>query len=331
MTRVNSDLLAASTATNALRTSIEGYVPKDPNPRLNLAERFAVKRALNEYLRTDKYALTPATGGGAMMPAEVIAPAPSTVPSNAFEHAHNLLDIGVIEVARPVTIGLPVLDADGGGEVTQGQTGDTEPSTDGMIEMVPRVFSSGSVWFSNTLLEGSVDLVETLIPTMERVKDRAVERSIALTIAADAAITQNVTTAAPATITYAELVALAQSLPSRFAEERFTVLSPTAYDAAERLNDADGRPLLSRNPLTGVLEVVGVPILRCRGFGTLAASHVIGACVSLLGFRMSVNTNYRIARMITPSRPDQFGVRLFADHNFGWVPAAVVKLTTAAS
>lgn len=305
--------------------------------------RAVYARELGDYIRTGvagemmrrhTFTLTSGSGGDALLPRELLPPV-RIDGANPFRSAHWWHGVAVPSSTDTTPLAVPVLDIEAGGEVAEnaGSESAHNAANENGILTPTRTFQSGSLWISNTLLGAAgFDLVAALAPRLEFIREWAMARAIAAALVADAGVTQAAATSTPTGLTYADLLGLAEALPDRFDPMRFIVLSRAAHAAAGRLLDSAGLPLVPRDPnRPGVLLIAGVPAFRLPGgFEAFTADNVIGVVASLVGFVLRDVDLTRVVRMSAPTRPDQTGVNVIGYAGYGWDPAAVAKLRTAA-
>ena len=277
-----------------------------------------------------------------LLPDELLASQGPAV-RNAIRRAISLLSLAPLETTRPHELSIPALPAIEGGVLAHADPGplvgaewtvdsvENDPAT--VIPLNTKTYRSATAYISNSYIgvNAGFDIVHYVQQDLFPSKEAALEADAFARIIADDAITQQVTLAADDAVTIAKLRALARSLPDRFDVRKAIFLSRSAFESAEDLADGNGRPLLGRHrDDPDCLELDGVPILKTLSLDALGtADHVVGACISFAGAKLRDVTNPRLTKYSeTPNRPDQVGFELFAEHGFGYVPAAVAKLVT---
>lgn len=301
-------------------------------------DRAAFSRAASRWASTGamdaKFAtITTASQSGIMLPVEVAQP---LVPSaaNTFRAAYGIYGLPVMSTPTTHEINIPVLSATSGGKVAENASSETE-NAPGLTESIvskPATYQSGSAWFSNLQLSATdFDLIANTTPALAYSKELALEADAVAAIIADSGITQAVTTAGTAAITYAELVSLDNALPKKFQTMKVILLSATAYAAACAMTFASGPAVLTTDA-NGIKRFNGTPVLRSDNFQALGAGHVVGAVISLAGFHLRDAGPVNLQRYTQiPAKPNQTGFNLFAYHAYGYAPSAVAKLVNAAS
>jgi HK97 family phage major capsid protein len=275
--------------------------------------------------------ITTASQSGIFLPVEVVSPlVPAAI--NTFRAALAIYGLQPMTTPNTNQINIPVLSATSGGKVAETASSETEnePGLTESIVSKPAPYQSGSSWFSNTQLQANdFDLLTASVPAMVASKELALEADIVSTIIADAGVTQVVTTAGTATITFADLVALDNALPKRFQMQKVILLSASAYSAAEALTFASGPTVLTTDA-NGVKRFQGTPVLRSDNFQSLATGHTIGIVVSLAGFHLRDAGQPGLERYSNiPSRPAQTGMNLIGNHSYGYAASAVAKFKNA--
>lgn len=326
------------------RTFAERRLSDDASPPPSYTTS-SIRRVFNDWARTGQKregfeALLVGNGDTVQVPAAVAEIDATPRAANVFRLALELTGTRPVKTEIPLPIALPVMTDFTGGplsELTIGgkiesvantDTTSIEFSEDDII-LKSKTYRSGQAWLSITRLGGTnFDLATYLEQELQYAKELGLEADIATKIAADATITQGTTTASAATFTRAELVTLTRALPDVFDRLKVVVLSREAFETAEGWLDSAGNPVLPRDrDYPEILRVNGIPVMKCHAIEDFGADNVIGEVLSLAGFRLRDSSPRRVTRYANiPTRPDQIGFEIFADHAFGYTPSAIAKL-----
>jgi len=279
--------------------------------------------------------ITTATASSILLPKQVLSPI-ATGAINSFREGFQAWGMTPIQTPGDTsTFNVPVMDPTAGGFVAENATAETQnaPTLAESIVSTVGTYQSGSVYYSNLQLSAvSFDLLSATVPTLEFNKELGLESTIVAAMIADGNITQAVTTAATGAFTFGELVAFNNKLPKRYQFLKVMLLSADAYTAAEALVDDNGRPIMVPDPQNMNLKRIGgTPCIRCDYLQTMAAGHVVGIIVSLVGFHMrDAGTGIQRYTQV-PAKPNQTGVNLFSYHAYGYAVSAVAVLKMAAA
>ena len=278
--------------------------------------------------------ITTATGSGLLLPRQVMPPTLASA-INPFRQAHTVYGTQPVQTNNTAAMIYPLLDGSAGGIVAENASSETENGGfSEKVDLTPKNFQSGSMWFSETLLAANdFDLLGAVLPSLYYSKELALESAIAAALIADSAITQTVTAATTATLSYANMVALNNKLPTRYGSMKVICLAKDAFIGLTGLVGSDGHPILLQDPQNQALaRFNGTPVFRSDYLEAFGVTKVIGVVFSLMGFKMRDCNPQRLTRYTNqPGRPDQTGLNLFGNHGYGWAPSAVAKLVTPSS
>ncbi len=302
-------------------------------------EREQFTRTMSHWARTgavdrQTFATVTSTSGGGILLPKIVAEPLITGDTNAFRLGLSLVGSGPIQTPGAQDLTIPVLDQAAGSIVSENAAveSENEPALNS-IRLLPKMFQSGSAWFSNLALEAlDYRLEDHIVPELLHSKETALESAIVSAMIADTA-TAVTLTPSTSTISYVTMLSLLRAVPRRFSRQMFLVLNSEVFATLEKLLDSTGRPLLVQDPQNGnLLRFNGVPLVRSDLFENLGAiNKTLGVVISALGFRLRDCGGPAVARYAQfPARPAQTGFNLFSAHAYGWTTAAVARLRTPA-
>jgi HK97 family phage major capsid protein len=299
--------------------------------------------AINRFIRTGetrgpKFTLTTGSGSSILLPTAVARPVVIKRIKNPIRAA--LMARGLIAMATVGTgaIAVPVFDdtANEASVIAQDNTSENnlDPTVTGLT-LGNDLYDSGTVWSSNTLLNSlDFDLLAYLQPMLEARIDAKQETAWFDDL--DAA-TVGKTTATTTGVTYAELLDWQHSIPVARRGDGVFFVSDGLMRALRGLVDANDNPIYQpslRDDMPDTL--LGWPIFITGDLATPAAGAVSGVAASaealIIRDITGADGGKRIARYTNiPTHPDQFGLRMFANGDFAFVPGSVKTLKHAAS
>ena len=304
-------------------------------------QRFS--QAFNHYVRTGeirtaKFTLTTSSGSEVMMPVSVGAPIVLKRLRNPIRAA--LLARGKIPIQTDgmEALKIPIFDDSSNTADVIAQNSNTDNPKDPALTGVTLgadLYDSGTIWSSNTLLQSTgFDLLAYLEPMLDERIDRA---QLAAWFALLAAATNGKTTAATNNITYAELLDWQHSIPLARRSNGVFFISDGLQRALRGLVDDNGHPLYQGSLQDDQPDqLLGWPVFVTDGLATPAANAVSGVAASTDGLivrdvRSGTPGGRRVKRYEESGHADQFGIRMFSNGDFKFVPSTVRTLKHAAS
>jgi HK97 family phage major capsid protein len=301
----------------------------------------AYRTAMCQYVRTGQgprqlFTTTTTTQSGAFLPKQVLQPIAVRRLQNVFRAVLAAAGMQPIETDSLAAFSLPVEDdtANVGQTVSESATSGTalDPAETGAISISPTLWDSKARWFSNTMLRAQAfDVLGYALPMLLKRIDKIQESAWSASIIAGA--NAGKTLASPTAITYAELLDWEHSLAAAYRTDAAFIVSDSLYRGLRGLTDDVHKPILDQDP-TNVFagKIHGRPVIVADYFQTLAANHTCGAFLSadaikiidVMDARLLVYVNY-------PEKPDQTGLQVFQNGDFGYVGNGVSLLKSAVS
>ena len=296
------------------------------------------RNKVNNYIRTGQvphelFTIT-AGAGGVTLPAG--PPVVIKRNPNPFKAALQAFGLEVLTV--PGVVNIPIFDdsANIADVIPQNSTSENVKEA-ALTNLVPGdvLYDSGTQWHAITLLNSTdYDLLAYFRPMMDaRIEERQVaDWTATITTGAGAAAT-GVTTASTTGVTFGELVALKYSIPANRQNDGFFIVSRGLMQAVESMVDANGRPLYRESLSADAPDrLLGWPVFVSDALAAPGAGAVSAIAASA---RSLVLREVGPRRMVTyrdyPLRPDQIGLRAFANGGAGFVASGVRLLRHAAA
>ena len=283
-----------------------------------------------------KFTLTTATGGGVLVPTIVAPPVFSKSlpnPIRAAMAARNLTNL-IIRTSGMQQITVPLMDdnANVGIKIAQDATTDNtaDPVTTS-ITLGADLTDSQTVWFSNTLLLSlDYDIVAFVEPRLQTRLDKAQSTAWMTSLAAG---TVGVTASSATGVTYSDLVKWYHSVPIAYRGSMVFVVSDGLLMSIENMTDGQNRPLYRQSIADNIPDtLLGVPVIVTADLPAPAANAVTGVAISAEQMLIRDVVPTRVTRyQNVPTRPDQFGLREFANGDFKFPPNGVRTLKQAAA
>ena len=279
---------------------------------------------------TTNSALTTASGSNALLPVTVATPVVIKRILNPLRAAIQARGLKVMTTDTTEPISVPVFDdtANTADAIPQNQTGDNEKEP-GLSNLVlgNTLYDSGTVWASNTLLNGlTYDLLGYLQPMLDQRIDIKQATAWMLDLATNATV--GVTTASTAGVTYSELLAWQHSIPLVNRPWGAFILSDGLFQTIRNLVDSQGHPIYQESLRDDAPNtLLGWPVFLTDQLAAPAATAVSGVAIAAnLTFVRDI-TNKRIARYVNiPTYRDQFGLAEFANGDFKYAASGVRAL-----
>lgn len=179
------------------------------------------------------------------------------------------------------------------------------------------LYDSGTSWFSNTYLaQAGFDPLSYLRPMLDARIEAAEVASWTTALTTPAA---SVVGSSTTGITYQDLVNLKYSLPVAAQADGVFFVSSGLMAAIEGMIDSTGRPLI-RESLSDDApnRLLGWPVFVTAGLATPAANAKTAVVASASALVVRESGPRRLVRYdLIPTRPDQVGIREFANGGLG--------------
>lgn len=317
-------LKVADLPAEVLDVAKSAHDPKDRQDfNANVGNKWNADRhaaAVNKYLRgqpleRDEFTIV-SGAGGVTLPA-----APPVVIKrvrNPFKAALQAYGYSILNVSGFGNA--PVFDdsANSADVIAQNSTSENvkEPAITNLTGDV--LYDSGTVWFSNTYLgQAGFEPLSYLRPMLDARLEAAETTAWTATMLTGAGV--GVTAASTTAITYQEIVNLKYSLPVVAQQDGVFLASSGMMAALEGLVDGNGRPLYRMSLSDDSPDkLLGWPIFVVADLATpgAASKSLVAASASAL-----IAREFGPRRLVKyeniPTRPDQVGIREFANGGFG--------------
>lgn len=291
------------------------------------ANKRDAKEAFNRFLLTgqrDEFTLTSASGGGVLVPNEILAPIVKARRQNVLMQA--ILDAG-LQVIRTTGVGnvtLPIFDDSANSAGVQAEDATTqqiaEPSLTGM-SIAPALYTSKGVWISNTaLLANQFDLGAYVVPMLQRRLEQYTADRWFTYIKANGTV--GVTAASTSGLSYNELIDIEHAVPVENRTQNQAIFGhDSLLKALRKLQDSTGQSILEHDPEKHLDYIHGIPFYVDNTFDAVGAGATVGAIGSLDGFYPVISGQPRVVvYKDIPTRPDQTGYQIFENGGFGALP-----------
>ena len=301
----------------------------------NVFDLETYKDAVNHFCQTGTMArqlftVSTSTGGSAYLPKSVLPPVSVRRLNNAFRDLLGFYDLPTISRTMTEAISLPVEDDTANVGQVQSETATAgtllDSDASGSINLNPTLYGSKQMWLSNTVVNAvDFDLFAYVLPRLQKRVDKAEE--VAWTAKVVAAATA-FTTAAPAAISYADLLSWEHSLNAAYRRDAGFIVSDDAYRNLRGLVDSNNRPIMDLDPTNQFqARIHGKPVFVSDYLALVGATNTTGILASAEAIQILDAGMQRVARyVLVPGQPDQTGFELFANADLDFVRKGVRTL-----